>query len=399
MDTTDHWFRDDMNATKTCRYCHNEYIKDGREHVFPKGMGGQNIFMDNVCSDCNRKFSDYERALMRDSPIAFMRSIEGVEGYRRSGNPSGAFTAPILLSFDPKTKVVYEVGQRYPLQNFVRPQVILINDAFYIEGENASGLQRLVKKFNDWKRDVRCIVVKTWSNNIATLQWVEFVDTGAKYEQVTLQNVATKSGAIKIDLLRADYELFAHLSPRLFLNDLGELRIRARSVDEARSFLAELMNYTRQRLSMDSYSKDFDHPVIYVGQSFDNLQFSQGLIKVGLNCLMHYYPSIKNSDALNECITFVMTGKGGMSITLEQRDGIKDSTEGAHNIFFQQTTHGMNIRISFFNGAGGAFSFYVIGVMVLKPSEFNRLVVDYTAHTMKFQDRVEFLTSFDRKRV
>src|SRR5688572_28277704 len=89
-----------MDSTKKCRYCQNGYIEDGREHVFPKGMGGQDIFMDNVCGACNKKFSDYERALMRDSPIAFMRSVEGVEGYKRSNIPSGAFLAPILLTFD-----------------------------------------------------------------------------------------------------------------------------------------------------------------------------------------------------------------------------------------------------------------------------------------------------------
>lgn len=386
-----------MNAPKTCRYCQKEYLKDGREHVFPKGMGGPNVFMDNVCAECNKKFSDYERALMRDSPVALMRSVEGVEGYRKSGRPSGTFSAPILFSFDPSTNVVYEVGQRHPLQNFVRPQITLIRGVFYIDGENDEAVQKFVTKLNHWKKDCRCIVVKIVSDDTASLQWIEFTDTGSQFTYSVSQSVTNKADAIKIDLLRSDYELYPHLTPRIFLNDLGELWIRARTLDEATSFLAALMNYTREKIWMDKYSLDFNHPVIYVGQSFNNLQFSQGLIKVGLNCLMHFYPSIRDSDALNPCITFVMTGKEGTEIDLDEKDNLKDSTEGAHNIFFQQTTHGMNIRISFFNGVGGAFSFYVLGLMVLRPDEFNRLVVDYTSHTMDFQDRAKFLRSFDKR--
>jgi hypothetical protein len=385
-----------MDTQTTCRYCQRPIVKGGREHVFPKGLGGPNLYMDNVCGDCNKKFSDYERALMRDSPVALMRSVEGVEGYQKSGRPSGTFSAPIMFSFDESTNVVYEIGQRHPLQNFVRPQVTLINGAFYIDGENNEEVQKFVAKFNHWKKDCRYMVVKIFSDDTASLQWIEFTDTGTEFTYAVSQTVANKADAIKIDILRSDYELYPHLTPRIFVNDLGELWIRARTFDEATSFLAALMNNTREKIWMNKYSTTFNHPVIYVGQSFNNLQFSQGLIKVGLNCLMHFYPGIKDSAALNPCITFVMTGREGTQIDLEEKDNLKDSTEGTHNIFFQQTTHGMNIRISFFNGAGGAFSFYVLGLMVLKPGEFNRLVIDYTSHTMDFQDRAKFLRSFDK---
>ena len=56
----------------------------------------------------------------------------------------------------------------------------------------------------------------------------------------------------------------------------------------------------------------------------------------------------------------------------------------------------MNVRIGFFNGAGGAFSFNVTGLAVMNPMEFNRLVIDYRSGKMKFQDRSTFLTSFDK---
>lgn len=381
--------------TKRCRYCQCSYSGGTREHVFPKGMGGPNVFMDNVCGNCNRKFSDYERALMRDSPVAFMRSVEGIEGYGHL--EKGAFLAPILLSFDEDKKVVYEMGQRHPFTNFIRPQFLYVQGAFYVEGDSRQNLQNLDRKFTDWKREVRFIVVKTWTSGSPFIQWIEFLDTGATYKTIARLSCAKSKEAVKIDLLSETHDLFTHLSPRLFLNDLGELRIRARSLKEAIDFLIKFMNYTRVAVALKSYNKNtFTHPLIYVGQNFNGLQVSQGLVKIGINCLMHCYQTFKNDEAFNECISFVMTGKSTIEIKGEEKNSIKDSGKGTHNLFFQQTTFGMNVRISFFNGAGGAFSFYVMGLMVMKPGEFNRLVIDYKSCKMEFQDRTKFLGSFDK---
>lgn len=382
-------------GTKKCRYCQSSYIGGAREHVFPKGMGGPNIFMGNVCGNCNRKFSDYERALMRDSPVAFMRSLEGVEGYGHL--EKGAFLAPILLSFDESRKVVYEVGQRHPFTNFIRPQILFDQDVFYIEGETRDKLESLTKKFNHWRKEVRFIVVKTWLDDEASIQWIEFMDNGTTYETNIKSNCAESKEAIKIDIFSEGHGLFIHLSPRLFLSDLGELRVRARSLNEAIDFLIKLMDSTRKAFALCSYKKDtFTRPLIYVGQKFSGIQISQCLVKIGINCLMHYYKSVKDDDALNDCISFVMTGNGAIEIKGEEKNSIKDSCEGTHNLFFQQTTFGMNVRISFFNGAGGAFSFYVMDLKVMNPGEFNRLVIDYNSRTMEFQNRVMFLASFDK---
>lgn len=385
-------------ATNICKYCKAEYASRAREHVFPKGLGGPDIFMENVCGDCNKKFSDYERALIRDSPVAFMRSVEGVEGYRRSKRSAGAFLAPILVTFDEDKKVVYEVGQRYPFENFIRPQIIMINDSFYIEGDTAEGLRNLDNKFHQWKKDIACAVVKVFSDDGSWLHRIDFFDRGDKFEANSKRAIKKIKDAIKVDLLSESHVLFPYLSPRLYVNDLDELWVRARSVEQATTFLAELMQYTRRPARLSSYNKDsFDHPVIYVGQSFNNLHFSQGVVKVGVNCLLHYFPSVRDSSALDDCIDFVMTGNGNVSITTEPKNNIKDSTDGTHNLFLQQQTFGVNVRISFFNGAGGAFSFNVMGLMILKPNDYCRLVVDYQKHTLELQDRGKVLASFNQK--
>jgi hypothetical protein len=382
---------------KKCRYCLTTYNGGPKEHVFPKGLGGQDIFMDNVCGTCNKKFMDYERSLMRDSPIAFVRSVEGIEGYRRD-LPKGAFLAPILLTFDEDTKVTYEVGQRYPFENFIRPQYILINDTFYIEGDKRESLQRLDDKFHEWKRDVRIISVKRVADDKSSLQWIEFVDDGSRFNTVINFSATKVKDIIKVDLLPDTHSLYDYFSPRLFLNDLDELRVRAKSIEEAVAFLTKLMNHTRTRVALTSYRKGkFIDPIIYVSQHFNNLQVSQCLVKIGVNCLMYYYPTFRDSTAFEECITFIMTAKNDVKITTEERSSIKDFGDGTHNLFFQQMTYGMNIRLSFFSGAGGVFCFDVKGLIIMKPGEFNRLVIDYRSRIMALQDRSEFLASFNKK--
>ena len=96
------------------------------------------------------------------------------------------------------------------------------------------------------------------------------------------------------------------------------------------------MDYTRIAVPLSSCKKDtFTNPVIYVSQKFNGIQLSQGLVKIGINCLMHYYQTFRDDDSFNECVSFVMTGKGGVEIKGEERDTIKDSGEGTHNLFFQ----------------------------------------------------------------
>jgi hypothetical protein len=250
-----------------CLYCRISFWGGGREHVFPKGLGGQDIFLDSVCPDCNKKFSKYETALMRDSPISLIRSVEGLEGYGGSRTPS-PFRAPILLSFDPNHKVVYEVGQHYPLDNFVRPQIILVEDVFYIEGDTQERLQLLVKTLNIWRRDSRLTVIKEYNGPKSSLRWIEFLDKQTHYGWQEVNAPTTKKGAMKLSVLSDKSELFPFLDPRCFLDDDDELWVRARSIDGAIAFVARLMHHTRAPTPMSSFPKgDFSHPVIYVGQN------------------------------------------------------------------------------------------------------------------------------------
>jgi hypothetical protein len=87
----------------TCIYCNNEYLKN-TDHVFHSGLGGENIFIDCVCLNCNNKFSNLEGHLMQKSPIGMIRVFEGV---KLESKKTLAFKAPVLIDLDEETEIVY----------------------------------------------------------------------------------------------------------------------------------------------------------------------------------------------------------------------------------------------------------------------------------------------------
>lgn len=105
----------------SCIYCKIQYCKN-TEHVFPLGLGGEDIMIDCVCDKCNNEFSKLERELYQKSPVALIRSNKGVIG-NKSRNTASAFKAPLLLCQDDVTGVAYEVGQSEKMQVYLRPQI------------------------------------------------------------------------------------------------------------------------------------------------------------------------------------------------------------------------------------------------------------------------------------
>lgn len=165
------------NATsdiKCCAYCKNEYFEDS-EHVFPLGLGGENIFMNCVCFDCNNYFSGLERELYQKSPIALVRSVEEVKGYKKS--QKAFLKASSLLSHDVENDILYEVGQYGKMNVFIRPQLFEVNGQLYGQaGKDSAGVEQLLLKLKHWaentlrvglelpkyKGDVTSQVLQSW---------------------------------------------------------------------------------------------------------------------------------------------------------------------------------------------------------------------------------------------
>jgi len=126
-----------MHEVSICFYCKNSYTGN-EEHVFPNGLGGQKLYIDCVCQQCNNYFSKLEGELYQKSPIALIRSTEGVESYTKRSAAPAPFKAPILLIQDEVFGIIYEVGQYHPMKTFIRTQIIFFEGQYYLEGRSGS---------------------------------------------------------------------------------------------------------------------------------------------------------------------------------------------------------------------------------------------------------------------
>jgi uncharacterized Zn-finger protein len=372
-----------MLVQKKCSYCDNSYIKD-EEHVFPYGLGGQDIFMDCVCKECNKNFSALEGELYGKSPIALMRSNAGIMGYKKyDRNKPAPFKAPILVTFDEGNNIVFEVGQFYPMEIFIRPQLMLINGCYYLGGETDEGLKEFAQKFK-----------KLRTNNLKIIRndpygFIEFDYLDTYYSVTHKTGRVKKANGILFCSLTESYEHYSFLHPRIFIDDEKNLKVRAKTIDEAIAFIEGFLNHLLSHKEFSSFKKiKFKDPTIYVSLNFDPVKAERALIKIGLNCLMHYYPNTKNEVILNDYISYVQEGKPFIRLSMDRKNDTIDSKNNTHNIFFYQHQNSVEIRISLFNGQF-AIRFIVDNLKILRQNEYNRLVIDYKKRINKFENRPE----------
>jgi hypothetical protein len=382
-----------MPNVSTCFYCNKTYSND-TEHVFSYGLGGQNLFMDCVCQKCNSYFSGLERELYQKSIIGLMRSTEGVDGYNPSQSTPAPFKAPLLLTQDKEHGIIFEVGQFYQMQTFIRPQLIFFRGVYYIEANTAANSDRFIAAWQKWLNG-DALLSGYDSGQVLTRQYILNEE---KYNGVTITTLKKLKNAIKFSSLPQNHHLFEALTPRLYFDDDKNLRIRAKTFDEAADFLRELLDHTLTSPVFNSFKgSGLQEALIDVGFSFDGLKFDQALVKIGLNTLLYHFPLVKTDPALIPLVNFVMKGSPGINAAWDKKHMIFDSQEGKHNISFGQAKDHTHIRISLFNGQF-AFGFWIENLKLFQSSNYARQLIDYKNRINTFQDNKAFLMSFQPNR-
>ncbi|MEA9414313.1 HNH endonuclease [Flavobacterium sp. PL02] len=377
---------------KTCQYCNAEYLKD-TEHVFPLGLGGEDVFLDCVCSACNNKFSALERELYQKSPIGLIRSVEGVRGYKR-GNSKASFKAPLLLSHEKINNIVYEVGQSEKMALHLRPQIIEINKILYIEGDSQTNVDRLLMKFKDWKNSNLKVVLKFPETKNDKVRFIQIGDSKSNFEHSISTDYLKIKNEIVLDLLPKSHKLYKYLETRIYMDDDFRLKIRARTENQGIKFILKLLKFSDTKQVIKSFPvTNKNLPEVSVGMSFDSKKCEQALVKIGVNVLLHYFPHIKNKPQLQNFKDFVKTGNRTFNVQMESRNKIIDTIAGTHNIFIYQMDNFLNIRISLFNGQF-AFSFCIPDLGILSQNNCCRVVIDYKQFKNRLENHTTFLESF-----
>lgn len=376
---------------KKCFYCSNTYPKD-TEHVFPDGLGGQKLFMPCVCEKCNNDFSKLEGELYQKGIPALMRSVEGITKQKKQNKPT-YFKAPILLTFDEKNKIVYEVNQNNEFKISLKSQIIKINSKFYLESSSQKDVDTLTNKFKKWRKDCLKIILKFPDKDNNSTSYIQFQIDDNKVSSKKAESFEKVKNSIIVEILD-NHELSKHLEPRIFLDNKNDLRLRAKSIEESIDFIKHFLIFTSKPVKLKSFSREInDNGIVYVGHNFDSLKNEQAMVKIMLNCLIYYFPNSENSTSLENAKTFVKNGKTELKRSIEKTDKIIDSKEKSHNIFFQQYQNNVRVRLSLFNGQL-CYSIIIENLLILPNMDYNRLIIDFVKRVNRLESKNDFLTSF-----
>ena len=387
-----------MTQLNNCIYCKNEYQKD-TEHVFPKGLGGQDIYVDFVCLPCNKAFSKLEGELIQKSILGLERSIQGVEGYKKKGKIS-PFKPTFLLTYDPTHQIVFEIGQHGEMKTYLLPQLIKIKDGYYIEADSNESLERFNKAIKKWKNNSLKMVEASAIREGGLVDSYLIVAPHSNDKTYLIKSVSENlkiKDEIRIDYLSEEHSLFSKLSPRLFLDERDprnpRLKIRSKNKQQALTFITELLNRIDKNETFYPFpNKNLKEAVTYVSQTFDIRKFERAIVKIVLNCIMHYFPHSKKSVALKPILEYVSDGKTNIIAELGTKSELTDSDLNSHNLFFKQQKNNLSCRVSFFNGTV-VYKLRIENLEIMKIDTFSRLVIDYKNRLNKFENHAETLIS------
>lgn len=369
-----------------CIYCKRQYLKN-TEHVFPLGLGGENIMIECVCGQCNNEFSKLERELYQKSPLALIRSIEGVIG-NKSRNTVSAFKAPLLLCQDDVTGVVYEVGQSEKMQVYIRPQIIHINNIFYVETDQQDNFNTFMIKFKAWKSDNLRLILKFPESNLMNTEYLEIEKTENSYFHKKVKGELKIKNEIILGLLPRSHHLNKSLHTRIYLDDEKNLRIRAKTDKAAIKFILDLLKFSDSKELMTSYVSDTKNMnEVSVGFNFDSKKCEQAMVKIALNSIFHYYPDSRDQSAVQPYLDFVKNGNKTFSAGIETKNHILDSQTNSHNIFLYQTESFLSIRLSLFNGQF-VYQFLIPCLQLIRVHKFSQITIDYKRNKNQINDHI-----------
>ena len=364
-----------MLTEKNCIYCNNNYEHDS-EHVFPDGLGGENKLIDCVCEKCNNFFSHLERELIQNSPASLMRSVEGVKSSRKKAE-NAYYKAKTLLIFDEENKIVYEVCQHDKFKILLRPQLIQIEDKFFFESSPDLNFQVLIDRIKKWQKDSLIVIDKFPNIDNPLTIYLKYTFNLNKISYSEHQEKIKVKNVLIIEILGSDHELHKYLKPRIFIDDNGNLKVRAASKDEATKFVSNLIVFLLNPYPLMSFAKEInDNKIVYVGQQFDGMKAERAMVKICLNILVHYFPQTRNHSALTEAILFVKQGTGNISAAIGKKSELLDLHEKSHNIVIQQVNNNISLRLSLFNG-NMVYGFLIPGLKLFSNKYFNQVIIEY----------------------
>lgn len=304
-----------------CIFCPKEVIKP-TEHVFPKGLGGGDVFVDFVCSDCNNRFSGIERELIQKSFVGFIRTAEGVQGYRKKKNNHPAALKYLdILYKDTNHSLIYECGVEAQLKPYFKPQIIKYTNEFITVASDPKDGELFQKHFQNWF-DEPIIITKFPEKVEEQYESIRFyID---EHKKVHYSNeVLHKSKKHHIIYIPMEVEEYDNIfTPRVFLSADDRLYVRANSIAQSVEFITELVSYllvngkTSTPEGLPS-TEVVQSPKLLMSFNFDLRKCNRAAAKILINTLLHFHPTLRAHPSLANIKKFIIDGdvtiKGGFT--------------------------------------------------------------------------------------
>ncbi|MFB5284655.1 HNH endonuclease [Peribacillus sp. Hz7] len=377
-----------------CIYCNQEFIELS-EHIFPKGLGGGNIYVDFVCNDCNNKFSNIERELIQKSFIGFIRTVEGIEGYRKNRHPAALKYLDIFYR-DTDLSLLLESGIEAGLKPYFKPQIIEHGSNYLAIAANNSDGEQLQKHFQRWFKDPY-IITKFPDKDNKKYDTVQFsIDENKNIHSIHQSVSKTKKhNIIYLPMTVKEYDDI--FTPRVFLSADGRLYVRSKSPKQCIKFLKNLVSYLLANGSISSpasmpSSATIESPKITMHFDFNLKKCDRAAAKVLLNVLLHFYPILKNHRSIENIKDFVLGSnvflKGGFT---DKKIPYFKFTDH-HQILFIVSDKDLILYISLFGTMN--YSFVVEGIGNEAKKEFGvyeAISVNYTDGQIKEENPLDYV--------
>lgn len=364
-----------------CVYCRKNEAGNS-EHVFPKALGGADVYLDCVCDSCNNFFSGFERDFIQKSPIGLIRSDKQVRGYKSAKHRKNTLKFDEIFSYDEKSGIVLEAGTESGFKSYLRPQIHFQDNLFASVGSSKAELEDFYRLLNLWVHASRKVAISFPKAKGEPYQCIKF---DVEDETVLVTNFTESRINDKIYLIHRNVSNVsshsAYFEPRIFLDDNLRLIIRSRSAKESINFLSEFFKriIETKKLKITALNVGSTDKV-NTSMVFSHVSFLRATLKIGLNALFYYYPQSREAKSLDPFKDFILMDenippiKGELFSRLFEFD---KTHENCHSIIFSQTRDGLGIRVSFF---GSLVNFFVVPELYLENSSL--LLINYNERRM-----------------
>lgn len=368
-----------------CVYC-NTNAPSNSEHVFPRSLGGQSLYMNCVCDTCNNKFSNMERELIQKSIVGIMKSAEGL------GTGKGVRKAPLkyreIFQYVETDGFVYEVGVEGFIPYYL-PQIFKIENEFYCEASSQPELDTLLKKFDKWRHTGQHVTILPKGKKHKRI--IKFTPTNNEWSHSNSELTRVKDSIILLTLSN-NHEYSTFFTPRLYLDNDGQLIIRCVSEEEGINFFTDFLNECGKSLELTNYKSQGSKEAVMVSMEFNLPLIQRAFLKIGLNSVMYYYPKTINSPFLQPIKNCILDGESNSlrGKVFGDRIELIDKLENTHTILFSQNNKGLIVRVCLFGSVNCGF--FIEGLKIHDDSEFMSIVeINYKTRTQKHIDFTDFL--------